>query len=325
MKRYILIFIVLVSSHTQSRAAQQADTPLTKAEIMDLVKFGMSSTELIAKINNLGIDFQPSDDDLEALRKAGAQEAVIQALRKANPRPLTREQIGQLVAGGVPSQRAALLVKQRGINFAADAEYLKALRLAGADDELIAALREASRSVPAELTVRTSPGAEVDLDGKPQGRADAQGAWTSKVDPGSHNLKVAMQGMKDFEKSLTLAPGKGIKVEAQLEAAGPAPGEVRTNPKDNLKYVWIPPGIFLMGCSPKDDECQADEKPAHEVTITKGFWMGRTEVTVGAYNHFADATNRKKPHLFLFIGDKKFLSDPKLGGQPHSPSLARTA
>ena len=55
----------------------------------------------------------------------------------------------------------------------------------------------------------------------------------------------------------------------------PAPGTMRENPKDGLKYVWIPPGTFQMGCSPGDNECFDGEKPAHRVTITKGFWMGQ--------------------------------------------------
>ena len=66
-------------------------------------------------------------------------------------------------------------------------------------------------------------------------------------------------------------------------AKQPVPGTVKTNPKDGLKYVWIPPGRFMMGCSPGDAECGDDEKPSHEVTLTKGFWMGETEVTQAAY------------------------------------------
>jgi formylglycine-generating enzyme required for sulfatase activity len=49
-----------------------------------------------------------------------------------------------------------------------------------------------------------------------------------------------------------------------------------------------------MGCSPRDKECGSDEKPAHRVTITKGFWMGQTEVTVGAYKHFATASGQQQ-------------------------------
>jgi serine/threonine-protein kinase len=75
---------------------------------------------------------------------------------------------------------------------------------------------------------------------------------------------------------------------------GPA-STIRENPKDGLKYVWIPPGTFMMGCSPGDNECYEDEKPSHGVTISKGFWIGQTEVTVGAYKHFAAATGRDMP------------------------------
>jgi formylglycine-generating enzyme required for sulfatase activity len=38
-----------------------------------------------------------------------------------------------------------------------------------------------------------------------------------------------------------------------------------------------------MGCSPGDNECDKDEKPTHEVHITKGFWLGQTPVTQAAY------------------------------------------
>jgi formylglycine-generating enzyme required for sulfatase activity len=77
--------------------------------------------------------------------------------------------------------------------------------------------------------------------------------------------------------------------------SAPVAGTVRENSKDGLKYMWIPPGSFQMGCSPGDNECFHFENPAHQVTITKGFWMGQTEVTVGAYKRFATATVRQMP------------------------------
>ncbi len=74
-----------------------------------------------------------------------------------------------------------------------------------------------------------------------------------------------------------------------------AAGALKQNPKDGLKYIWIPPGNFQMGCSPGDSDCGSDEKPAHPVTLSKGFWIGQTEVTVGAYKRFAHQTGRKMP------------------------------
>jgi formylglycine-generating enzyme required for sulfatase activity len=61
------------------------------------------------------------------------------------------------------------------------------------------------------------------------------------------------------------------------------PANRKTNPKDGLNYVWIPPGRFLMGCSQGDPDCNNYEKPARWVTIAQGFWLGESEVTQTAY------------------------------------------
>jgi formylglycine-generating enzyme required for sulfatase activity len=46
-----------------------------------------------------------------------------------------------------------------------------------------------------------------------------------------------------------------------------------------MEFVEIQPGEFTMGCSTGDDDCNADEKPAHRVQITKAFEIGKYEVT----------------------------------------------
>jgi formylglycine-generating enzyme required for sulfatase activity len=66
------------------------------------------------------------------------------------------------------------------------------------------------------------------------------------------------------------------------------------NSKDGLTYVWIPPGSFMMGCSLGDAKCFGDEKPVHQVTITKGFWLGQTPVTQQAYQR---VTGQNPSHL----------------------------
>ncbi len=42
------------------------------------------------------------------------------------------------------------------------------------------------------------------------------------------------------------------KTKKKPPPGSPAPGTIWENPKDGLKYVWIPPGTFIMGCSPGD-------------------------------------------------------------------------
>ena len=46
-----------------------------------------------------------------------------------------------------------------------------------------------------------------------------------------------------------------------------------------IEMLLVPPGKFVMGMSPGDTDAQDEEKPAHEVTITEAFYLGRTEVT----------------------------------------------
>jgi len=75
----------------------------------------------------------------------------------------------------------------------------------------------------------------------------------------------------------------------------PSVGTVWENSKDGLKYSWIPPGTFMMGCWPGDTECADDEKPAHRVTLSKGFWVGQTPVTVSAFRRYARATGKAMP------------------------------
>ncbi|MGA3213220.1 MAG: formylglycine-generating enzyme family protein [Terriglobales bacterium] len=77
------------------------------------------------------------------------------------------------------------------------------------------------------------------------------------------------------------APATPTTAAATVSTAPPAATKV--NPKDGLTYVWIAPGKFQMGCAANDQDCGDDEKPLHEVTISKGFYIGQTLVTQAAY------------------------------------------
>ena len=84
-------------------------------------------------------------------------------------------------------------------------------------------------------------------------------------------------------------------VVAAQEPAIVEPGTVRTDPKDGLEYVWIPPGRFRMGAVPRDHDSRDDEKPRHPGIIAKGLWLGESPVTVGAYKRFTEETRTKMP------------------------------
>ena len=94
----------------------------------------------------------------------------------------------------------------------------------------------------------------------------------------------------------------GLRVKLKqgigLEVPNVPAGTIRTNPKDESEYVWVPPGTFWMGRVPGDnviDERYDDEKPRHPVQISRGFWLGRTPVTVAAYRRFTAARKLAMP------------------------------
>jgi formylglycine-generating enzyme required for sulfatase activity len=62
----------------------------------------------------------------------------------------------------------------------------------------------------------------------------------------------------------------------------------------SMEFISIPPGEFMMGCSAGDNACQEREKPSHRVRITKGFEIGKYEVTQAAW----EAVMRSNPSRF---------------------------
>ncbi len=64
----------------------------------------------------------------------------------------------------------------------------------------------------------------------------------------------------------------------------PKQGDIITNCID-MKLVYIPAGEFMMG----SNHGNSNETPVHKVTISKGFYMGVTEVTQAQYKALMDA------------------------------------
>jgi len=87
------------------------------------------------------------------------------------------------------------------------------------------------------------------------------------------------------------------KIEKELAGTGSAPfavGEedlaLELAEHVTLQLVFMPADSFLMG-SPNDEEGREEgEGPRHLVTISKPFYVGVTEVTVGQFGAFAAAT-----------------------------------
>ncbi|MCX7827281.1 MAG: formylglycine-generating enzyme family protein, partial [Verrucomicrobiae bacterium] len=60
-----------------------------------------------------------------------------------------------------------------------------------------------------------------------------------------------------------------------------------------MKFVWIEPGEFTMGNA--DTESPENERPAHKVRLTQGFWMAETPVTHAQYEQFDPDHRNRRP------------------------------
>lgn len=85
--------------------------------------------------------------------------------------------------------------------------------------------------------------------------------------------------------SVVVAVLAGFGLQAQEEKR-PAEGKNATVESLGLELVWVAPGSFRMGSNNGD----SDERPVHEVRISRGYWLGKHEVTNGEYQAFLKAS-----------------------------------
>ena len=191
------------------------------------------------------------------------------------------------------------------IDFKSD--YQVALRV------LLHTLAEGDLSASAAAAGGSTPEASSSSRGLERARADPTEKASAVKPPAATGESSSTLSLGLSRRTLTLGAaglacvvGLGWYVLSRPPASGPSrspagatqtysAGETKVNPKDNLRYVWIPAGQFMMDCSPGDSQCYDDEKPAHEVRIGHGFWIGQTEVTQAAYKA---VTGKQNPSHF---------------------------
>ena len=78
------------------------------------------------------------------------------------------------------------------------------------------------------------------------------------------------------EGNTELPSSEGAGVGSCWESA--TPGATCAEPTTGMEFVYVPGGEFEMGCGKKEQGCDNDEKPRHNVKVN-GFWIGKYEVT----------------------------------------------
>jgi formylglycine-generating enzyme required for sulfatase activity len=94
------------------------------------------------------------------------------------------------------------------------------------------------------------------------------------VDARARLLEAHPGAPRDFIQRI--ADRNEVELPALVKTEGTIAGE--TQVVGGIEFVWCPPGEFLMG-SPPDEEGRSDDEEQVRVTISRGFWLGKTEVT----------------------------------------------
>jgi len=230
--------------------------PFTQEQVSSMVRDGFGDESGAKLIEQRGIDFAPSEDFYQTLKAAGASEAFLNALRAAKPpepasakKPLNQVQVFALLVGQVPSHRVTMLVEERGIDFEPTDDYLQEVRLAGGEDELVSALKNAKVMKPATV----DPAAQA-----------RQAEVRKHVARGGefYQKQQLAQAVQEFRSAAQLDP-QNADLQALLsctfaeqrrwdEAISAAQGAVRLDPNDDLAHTTL--AFALGGKGDRDGE-----------------------------------------------------------------------
>ncbi|HEU4389101.1 MAG TPA: hypothetical protein VFV34_14970 [Blastocatellia bacterium] len=173
----LLVSVLLGASLSQTSAKK----PISKNGLLEAIRLnGLSTQELVNRVNQRGVNFRLTAQDEAEFRAAGARPELIDAVR-ANYRaesvtttsttphtnttttkppanvpagpPLSKNEIVTLLQSGVPAARVEQFVEVRGVSFAVTPEIAREITAAGGNRSLIGAITEKSN----ETTISNQP------------------------------------------------------------------------------------------------------------------------------------------------------------------------
>ena len=106
-----------------------------------------------------------------------------------------------------------------------------------------------------------------------------------------------MPNRRDFLRRIAAAGGGAFLGQ---RAAGMAAGEERE--VDGVRLCWCPPGQFVMG-SPAGEKDHRPDEAQVAVTLTRGFWTAKFEVTQGQWRRVVGGFPGKSPTAEFGEGD----------------------
>ena len=118
------------------------------------------------------------------------------------------------------------------------------------------------------------------VDSRGKGNAALVGFWTAEGIVGPDD--DSEDGPSGIDPT---QPQPGDAKNEQTLIEGTQAGQERDDNGLKMIFVWCPPGNFVMGSPPGEPECFETEDQV-EVVLTRGFWIGKYEVTQGNWAQF---------------------------------------
>ena len=111
-----------------------------------------------------------------------------------------------------------------------------------------------------------------------------------ELESGRYHVEVTADGYQNKSMWVTLDAGEDKSLKIRMKRVATATkGKTFTN-SIGMKFVLIPAGTFMMG-SPSDELGRDNDESQHQVTLSKGFYVQTTEVTVGQWRTFIQETD----------------------------------
>lgn len=111
-------------------------------------------------------------------------------------------------------------------------------------------------------------------DARADGDSDANWSMDVELLPGPNSIEVSAEDLKGNLTTVT------ILVEFNPSQPAPVPDkEDFISPTIGSRMIWVNPGTFAMGAHDSVRFEFFNSTPQHPVTLSRGYWLGETEVT----------------------------------------------
>src|SRR5262245_1359617 len=158
--RCVIVLVLLAvarSLATDPADAQQSPQPKTEAQIVRMIELKVKGEVVASLIQKQGIDFVADEAAIERLKKAGASDVVLDAVRRAsaqkpdavNNGPVTFQDIVERLELGVPESEILDRLKQSPTTFTLDQGQVAELKRLGASEALLDAMKAVRQQVGA--------------------------------------------------------------------------------------------------------------------------------------------------------------------------------